>query len=246
MNVADINFSTTRIEIIKKGTSIGTATGFFFRDGKNKFLVTNRHVVIDEKKNHIPDQISINLHSDKQNITINNRISILLYNESKRSIWLQHPNYAHNQCDVVMIPLDNNTLNIPNYRLFNTSIINFISTELINKEEVNSFANVVIVGYPLGFYDEVNNLPVYRKASMASSYGVNFNGLPYFLVDANLHPGTSGSPVVNSHHTLFKKDGVAEGYKLFGIHSAQHVVRGKELGLNVVWYAHLLEEISAQ
>lgn len=109
---------------------------------------------------------------------------------------------------------------------------------------VNPFGNVVVVGYPLGFYDKKNNLPVYRKASIASAYGINFGGLPYFLVDANLHEGTSGSPVVNSHHTLFKEGDKKEGYKLFGIHSAEHVVDEDPLGLNVVWYADVLVDIA--
>lgn len=101
-----------------------------------------------------------------------------------------------------------------------------------------------MVGYPLGFHDQTNNLPVYRRASIASAYGVNFGGLPYFLIDANLHPGTSGSPVVNSHHTLFKDAGCEEGYKLFGVHSAEHVVDDDPLGLNVVWYADNLVAIA--
>ena len=78
---------------------------------------------------------------------------------------------------------------------------------------------------------------------IASQYGINFNKKPYFLIDANLHPGTSGSPVVNSHHTLFREQGSKEGYKLFGIQSAQHLVDGEPLGLNVVWYSYLLNEI---
>ena len=79
---------------------------------------------------------------------------------------------------------------------------------------------------------------------MASCYGVCFGGLPYFLVDAHLHPGTSGSPVVSSHHTLFREQGHREGYALFGIHSAERVIDEEPLGLNVVWYAHLLLDIS--
>jgi hypothetical protein len=87
-------------------------------------------------------------------------------------------------------------------------------------------------------------LPVYRRASIASAYGVNFGGFPYFLIDANLHPGTSGSPVVSSHHTLFKERDGKEGYALFGVHSAEHVIEGDPLGLNVVWYADALVEIA--
>jgi hypothetical protein len=142
--------------------------------------------------------------------------------------------------------LNERTLLADNFRLFNSSSITFIGSELINEKEINSFGSLAIIGYPLGFHDEIHNLPVYRKAMIASCYGVNFSGLPYFLIDANLHPGTSGSPVVNSHHTLFKERDGKEGYALFGVHSAEHIVDQDPLGLNVVWYAYLLVEIARQ
>ena len=55
---------------------------------------------------------------------------------------------------------------------------------------------VVIIGYPLGFFDDIHNLPIARQGSIASVYPIPFQGKPFFLVDANLHAGTSGSPVI--------------------------------------------------
>lgn len=245
MAVPDINFTTTKIEILKTGEVIGHATGFFFRDNEVKYLATNRHVVIDEEDSHFPDYLRVTLHLDRDDLTRNTPVCIALYSNSN-PVWLQHPNYEQNQSDVVLIPLNTQTLPNRNWILFNSSTIVFIESELINKWEVNSFGDVVIVGYPLGFHDEIHNLPVYRKAKIASCYGVHFKGLPYFLVDANLHRGTSGSPVVNSHHTLFKQGDGKEGYKLFGVQSAEFSVGEKPLGLNVVWYADLLVEIARQ
>ena len=65
----------------------------------------------------------------------------------------------------------------------------------------------------------------------------------------HLHPGTSGSPVVNSpHNLLLQQDGKREfhpnGTLLLGIHSAERLIKGEPLGLNVVWYAELLIEIA--
>lgn len=208
-------------------------------------MVTNRHVVIEEDNNHFPDSLRITLHKNRDDLTQNWTINIRLYKDSN-PLWQQHPDYDTNMCDVVLIPLDTNTIQGNDFLLFNSSSITFIDSEIINTRDINSFASVVIVGYPLGFHDETHNLPVYRKATIASCYGINFNGLPYFLVDANLHPGTSGSPVVNSHHTLFRESKKEEGYALFGVHFAEHVLDQDPLGLNVVWYAHLLVEIARQ
>jgi hypothetical protein len=58
--------------------------------------------------------------------------------------------------------------------------------------------DVMFVGYPLGLYDEVNNLPIMRCGRIASHPLVDFNGRPEFLVDAQVFPGSSGSPVFAS------------------------------------------------
>lgn len=243
MSVSDINFTTTKIQMLTDRKDTGSATGFFFRHLGTKYLATNRHVVIDENDGFIPDALILTLHRSKEDLTQNIKVQADLY-DGGRPLWKQHPSYDTNRCDVILLPLDAITLKGPNLTLFNSTSITFIGSEIINRSPVNPFGNVVVVGYPLGFHDELNNLPVYRKASIASAYGVNFGGLPYFLIDTNLHPGTSGSPVVNSHHTLFKEGGGEEGYKLFGVHSAEHVVDEDPLGLNVVWYADNLVEIA--
>ena len=245
MTIQDINFTTTKIEIVETGNVIASATGFFFRHNEVKYLATNRHVVIDEEKKYFPDSIRITLHANRVDLTKNRNVDLSLYKDTT-PLWLQHPNYKENMCDIALIPLNKSTLQGNNYDIFMSSSITFIGSEIINTRDIHSFGSVVIVGYPLGFHDEKHNLPVYRRATIASCYGINFNGLPYFLVDANLHQGTSGSPVVNTHHTLFKESDGQEGYAFFGVHSAEHVVGQDPLGLNVVWYASLIEEIASQ
>jgi len=243
MAVSDINFATTKIQMLASGKEVGSASGFFFRHNSIKYLATNRHVVIDEDDNFFPDTLVVTLHLDREQLDKNCSVQITLY-EQGNPLWKQHPSYGTNCCDVVLLPLNPATLKTNNIKLFNSSSITFIASEIINKRPVNPFGDVVVVGYPLGFHDELNNLPVYRRASIGSAYGINFGGLPYFLIDANLHQGTSGSPVVNSHHTLFKERDGQEGYTLFGVHSAEHVVEGDPLGLNAVWYADALIEIA--
>lgn len=56
----------------------------------------------------------IKLHSDKKDLKKNNRIIILLYNNSK-PIWVEHPTFKK-RVDVVSIPLT--AKNIPNYHSF--------------------------------------------------------------------------------------------------------------------------------
>ena len=113
------------------------------------------------------------------------------------------------------------------------------------------------MGYPLGVYDSKNNLPIFRNAMIASSYGVPFQGQPMFLTDANLHPGTSGSPVITKPKSAWVDDkgntNIITGtvYYLLGVHSGTLGVTpaGKAeipLGLGAAWYANLIEEIAAE
>ena len=108
------------------------------------------------------------------------------------------------------------------------------------------------MGYPLGiYYDDVNNLPVVRNGIVASAYPVPYKGQPYFLIDAKLHKGTSGSPVM----TKFKRDwrkvegGSIMGdfqFFLLGINSSTwQLPEGEEpLGLNAVVFASIVREIT--
>jgi len=222
---------------------VGSASGLFFRHKEIKYLVTNRHVVLDEAAGFMPTSLVVTLHQGRKDLTKNIVVQISLYKGSV-PLWKQHPSYEKNRCDVVLLPLNPLTLRDKNFDFFNSASIIFMGSDIINDKQLNPFGDVVVIGYPLGFHDVLHNLPVYRQASIASAYGVNFNGLPYFLIDANLHNGTSGSPVVASHHTLFRERGREEGYVLFGVHSAEHAIDENPLGLNVVWYADVLVEIA--
>lgn len=58
-----------------------------------------------------------------------------------------------------------------------------------------SYSDRPIFGYPRGFYDRLNLLPVARRAITATPISVDYEGRPEFLMDASVFPGSSGSPV---------------------------------------------------
>lgn len=55
--------------------------------------------------------------------------------------------------------------------------------------------DIVMIGYPEGIYDDVNNKPVLRKGITSSPVKLDFKGKPHFLIDISCHHGSSGSPV---------------------------------------------------
>ena len=67
--------------------------------------------------------------------------------------------------------------------------------EPIDTLKVGLGTEVLFVGYPNGFYDMANNLPLVRTGSLASLPNINFNGEKLVAIDAQVFKGSSGSPV---------------------------------------------------
>lgn len=64
------------------------ASGFLFeRDGR-LFLVTSRHVIVDEASEHFPDRIVIEIHVDPGNMAHSTEFSIPLYRDGQ-ALWRQ-------------------------------------------------------------------------------------------------------------------------------------------------------------
>ena len=232
--------AATRVSTFDGNRLLTGASGFFFEREGRLFLVTSRHVVIDEPSKHFPDRIEIELHTDASNLTCSTGLSILLYREGK-SVWRQGKDPG-GEIDVAVIELERTAL--PQsvvLRCFTPAHLQHVL------QEVEVGAPLLIVGFPLGFHDELHHLPVVRQAVIASSFGVRFQGLGYFLTDARTHRGTSGAPVVmHSPSTDAQLP-----WKLLGVHSARMDMTSRDLqideslGLNCAWYADILLTLTA-
>jgi hypothetical protein len=66
---------------------------------------------------------------------------------------------------------------------------------------------VSVIGYPFGWGDELNHLPIWKTGHIASEPTRDFNGDPRFLVDLTGRPGMSGSPVVVGRRELLPSFG---------------------------------------
>ncbi|MGA4641284.1 S1 family peptidase [Stutzerimonas stutzeri] len=62
-------------------------------------------------------------------------------------------------------------------------------------DEILPLDSVVMIGYPNGLWDEVNNGAIARRGTLASNPGKEFKGKPDFVVDMACFPGSSGSPI---------------------------------------------------
>ena len=236
--IESILLSATRVWTFTGQQSLTNASGFFFeRDGR-LFVVTSRHVLIDEPSAHFPDRIEIELHTDPDNMAQSIGFSIPLYRSGK-SIWRQGLD-SGGDIDIAVIELQRSALPASLvYSAFTPSHLN----DPLDVVEVG--ATLLVVGFPLGFHDTLQHLPVVRQAVVASSFSLRFQGMGYFLTDARTHRGTSGAPVVMRVSPPAAELGDLQ-WKLLGVHSARldvdsrDLVLDEALGLNCAWYADIL------
>ena len=230
--------TAARISTYLQQKQLTGASGFFFERDSRLFLVTSRHVVIDEPSKHFPDRLVIELHVDPDNMARSTGFSIPLYRQGK-SIWRQGKDAA-GEIDVALIELDRAALPPSTvYRAFTPAHLK------VGAEEASVGTALLIVGFPLGFHDTLHHLPVVRHAVIASSYGMRFQGEGYFLTDARTHRGTSGAPVLMRRRRR-RAEPDALPFALLGVHSSRidigtrDVKLDEALGLNCAWYADIL------
>lgn len=175
---------------LKNGEKIvSQGTGFYFRDDDQLFLVTAYHVLTGrspaEKKDPLGNAISFYCHMDSSrpqnvrwiNLPIAGKEGARLVRPSRNNadlaaIALQPAEYA--SCDIMAITRD------------------WITAPL----ESAPGSAVFVVGYPYGYSDTVNSLPVWKTGNLATSAAIDFEGLPLVLLDISIYPGMSGAPAI--------------------------------------------------
>jgi hypothetical protein len=236
--IESLLLAVTRVSTLSGQMPLTGATGFFFERDNRLFLVTSRHVVLDETSNHRPDQLEIELHVDAKNIGVVSQWSMPLY-AGNQPLWRQGVDSA-GSVDVVALEIQRAAL--PGSILLSAFTPAHLVAELDQVEVGNP---VLIVGFPLGFHDNLHHLPVARQAVIASAFGIRFQGQGYFLTDARMHRGTSGAPVV-ARVTAERSSRGDLAWMLLGIHSARMDVANRDieqderLNLNCAWYADVL------
>jgi len=246
MQSEELFIRAVRVETWKDDALCTNASGFFYLDSGLLYLITNRHVVLNEVTNHSPDSLQLLLHTDGEDLTANERISIPLYQSGERQ-WLEHPTHG-TAVDVVAVKIADPMMLSTHY------LDAFQPTDILTEQQTLPPGQpVLIVGFPLGFNDTFHNLPILRQAAVASDFSHPFKGEPYFLTDARMHRGTSGAPVVARIKCPTDVAGHFEDrWCLLGIHSAALDVSDRDpqqddrLGLNVTWYARLVSEMVNQ
>ena len=241
--------TSTRLRTFSGSAELTAATGFFFERDTRLYLVTNRHTLFDPASSHEPNRIEIDVHEDADNMADAATVSIPLYRHGTAK-WHQGRDSA-GEVDVAVVELDPAVLPpAPLIRAFTPAHLALPGPDTT----VEIGADLLAVGFPLGFYDTLHKLPVVRRAMLASAFGLRFQGLGCFLTDARTHRGMSGAPIVQrldtptspSSSPLVAAPSTDLPWSLVGIHSSAFDMSTRDtetedsLGLNQAWYVDIL------
>lgn len=230
--------TAVRIFTFREQRRLTNASGFFFERDDRLFLVTTRHVLLDEPSGHFPDAIEIELHVNAENLAESTCFLIPLYRNGV-NLWREGRDSA-GEIDVAVIEIDRAAL--PATAVFRA----FTERQLLCRfDQAEVGTSLLVVGFPLGFHDTLHHMPVVRQAILASSFGLRFQGEGYFLTDARTHRGTSGAPVVMR---ITDPGAVHDDlpWMVLGVHAARVDVGSRDLeqdealGLNCAWYIDIL------
>jgi hypothetical protein len=233
------------IEMHVNGKKLASGTGFVVETPSGKaVLVTNRHNVTG-RSNHtneilsptgaVPDEIAI-LHNSTTGL--GRWISKLEPLEDNNNIpfWVEHPTHG-SKVDFVGLPLT---------KMDNVKLYPYTLGVGDPQIQVHPSDVVSIIGFPFG-KSGGGGLAIWSTGFMATEFGVDFEGLPKFLVDCRARQGQSGSAVVAHRNggTVQLEGGrtVTSGQSLtrfLGIYSGRI---NEQSDLGIVWKAGAIKEL---
>lgn len=130
------------------------------------------------------------------------------------------------------------------YHYAAVSKVNFPSPDI--PMELNGFGvrvgyEILTIGYPYGFYDDVNLFPSIKSGVIASKWKAKYKGHHFFLIDSKLFPGASGSIVVTGISSINN----LQYFQFLGIYSGGYRIgqNNDPFNIGTVWYYYLIEEI---
>lgn len=192
---SSVFFATVRIASSgTSGNSIGT--GFLLRasfngslDGQGAtLLISNKHVFADPS-NVIRLQFLKRRSISDNTPVFGEIVSAKIADLRSDVIYVEHPDQAVDLGCLVANAIEDLKSGIFALTIPRHMLATFQEPDLI------AGMDIYFVGYPANRYDTINNLPLMRHGYIASLPTTDFQGKPQFIVDAQVWPGSSGSPV---------------------------------------------------
>ena len=190
-----ITYSTVRIECEYNDGTSGTGTGFFFQFLKDEttgshvpVVITNKHVINQSTKGRL---IFTKANSNNEPLDTQH---FQVYFDNFETFWRNHPDSDVDLCAMPIAPFLTEA-NKSGEKLFYISLDKSLIPTYQQLSDFSALEEILMVGYPNGIWDNVNNKPILRKGVTASHPNFDYCGKKEIMIDAACFPGSSGSPV---------------------------------------------------
>ncbi len=248
-----LSYVAIPLEILSQtGKKLSVCTGFIFCKNDKYYLITNWHCFTGKNPETgnplngdfiLPAKVRISFHKTKKPCISWESYDFDLIDDSSAPEWFVHPKY-NRMVDVVALEI---------------KIPKDIFVHAINQQDLDDYSpmiadDVFILGFPYNLKGG-GKFPIWKKASIATEPGINYNNKPQILVDTASRKGMSGAPVI------FRRDGVhglvngqftmdsmiGEVQDFLGIYSGRYKGDTEfEAQLGVVWKKTVIDEIIAE
>lgn len=267
-SVEPMSLMTTPVLLVNGTRTVSQGTGFLYATTRGTqpdtvFLVTNYHVVTgNEPQSQVPpkgDRLQFYLHTSREDPTSYFTVNIPLYTKTGEPVWIRSTQFP--EADVVLVPI------VPELYDGRGQLFVFSEAHTQIDMKVRPATQATLLGYPYGFFDTKNFLPVWKTGHLATEPSFDFQGEPVFLVDVSAFPGMSGAPAVAVSQGVYEDEAGAMmtgvQRKLLGVFSAMRMVKtrpsvdatgmavdpttpnpGDSLQLGYVWKASLINDIA--
>lgn len=216
MNLQDIStqllFTTVPIWTEAANGTTSSATAFLYNvavPGKPNqsvpLLITNHHVVASAKRGLIE---FIESKGSEPDTSKRVRVELDAATLSTRT---------SRELDLAVIPIGPalNQLQTAGRPAFFRSVAPELIPTAETRAQLAALEEVVFIGYPSGIRDEKNASPLIRRGITSTPVWNDYEGKPFFLIDAGVFPGSSGSPVfILNQGAYATKDGLTVGNRL--------------------------------
>lgn len=194
------------VNLINGGKQIEskTGTGFFYQfdiNGINSVpvIITNKHVI----ENGSFGVLHFTLADSLGNPEYGSRHKIVIRDFG--SSWVHHPDTTVDLSCLPLAPIVNNVIKETGRKPYFKTIPEGILVSEEKWKKLNSLEEVIMIGYPLGLWDYVNNTPLFRSGVTSTPPKLNYNNRPEFLIDIPAFKGSSGSPVFIKNESITKE-----------------------------------------